>query len=239
MIASPCTYWSGETIGILRVLMRKPPEISWFEHAYLPCKEAHENERLLLVMHGLGDSLEGFRFLPDMLRIPGLNYLLVNAPDTYFTGFSWFDIFGGDMKRGITRSRDLLFRTVEDLEAHGWDPKHLGVLGFSQGCLMTLDLACRYPKTLGAFVGISGFVGGLNEYPEKLSPVARTQKILVTHGTADPMLPLTETQAQVAALKGMGLQIDWKVYEKEHTIDPRKEVAQIREFLVRNLMKAN
>jgi len=217
--------------------MRNPPEISWLESAYLPAKEVTENDRLLLVLHGLGDSLEGFRFLPEMLRIPGLNYLLVNAPDSYFTGFSWFDIYGGDRNRGIIRSRDLLFRTLEDLEAQGWNPAHVGVLGFSQGCLMALDLACRYPKTLGAVVGISGFVGMLNEYPEKLSPVARNQKILVTHGTADPMLALTETQTQITALKGMGLGIDWRVYEKEHTIDPRKEVAHIREFLVRALMK--
>jgi phospholipase/carboxylesterase len=217
--------------------MRRPPEISWLQSSYLPCKEPAENDRLLLVMHGLGDSIEGYRFLPDLLRIPGLNYLLVNAPDSYFTGFSWYDIFGGDMKRGVIRSRDLLSRTLEDLEAQGWKPEHVGVFGFSQGCLMALDIACRYPKPLGAIVGVSGYVGMLNEYPEKFSPVAVKQKILVTHGSADPMIPLTETQAQIAALKGMGLQIDWKVYEKEHTIDPRSEVGHIREFLVSKLMR--
>ena len=42
----------------------------------------------------------------------------------------------------------------------------MGVFGFSQGGLMTLDLACRYPKRLGAAVCVSGFVGFLNEYPE-------------------------------------------------------------------------
>ena len=217
--------------------MRKTPELTWLEHAYYPCSKPGENDRLLLVMHGLGDSLEGYRFLPQLLQIPELHYLLVNAPDSYFTGFSWFDIFGGDMRRGVIRSRDLLFRTLEDLEAQGWDPKHVGVFGFSQGCLMALDLACRYPKTLGGIVGVSGFVGMLEEYPEKLSPVARTQKIMVTHGTMDPMIPYSETQAQIAALKGMGLQIEWRVYEKEHTIEPYSEVQHIREFLVRTLVR--
>jgi phospholipase/carboxylesterase len=141
------------------------------------------------------------------------------------------------MKTGIVRSRDLLFGVMDELADQGWAPEHVGVLGFSQGCLMALDLACRYPKPLGAVVGISGFVGLLHEYPEKLSPAARAQKILVTHGTRDPMLPLEETMAQVKALQGMGLSIDWKVYEKEHTIDPRREVADIREFLVRKLVK--
>ena len=217
--------------------MRKPPEISWVTNAHIPCQKPGENERLLVVMHGLGDSLEGYRFLPQLLGIPELSYLLVNAPDPYFTGYSWFDLFGGNLRQGITRSRDLLFRTLEDLEAQGWDPKHVGVFGFSQGCLMALDLACRYPKTLGAVVGVSGFVGMIEEYPEKLSPVARSQKIMVTHGTMDPMIPYAETQAQIAALKGMGLQIEWRVYEKEHTIDPYQEVGHLREFLVRTLVR--
>lgn len=216
--------------------MPKSVEISWLKSAYLPSRESVEKERLLIVMHGLGDSLEGFRFLPDALKIPGLHYLLVNAPDAYFTGYSWFDIYG-DMKKGIIRSRDLVFAVLDDLTEQGWKPEHVGVLGFSQGCLMALDTACRYPKTLGAIVGISGFVGLLEEYPEKLSPVARSQKILVTHGTVDSMLPFEQTQRQVQALKGMGLSIEWKVYEKDHTIDPYREVADIRSFLQRYLMK--
>jgi phospholipase/carboxylesterase len=189
------------------------------------------------VIHGLGDSLEGYRFLPEILKIPGLHYLLVNAPDRYFTGYSWFDIYGGDMKPGIVRSRDLLFATLDELTDQGIAPGHLGVFGFSQGCLMALDIACRYPKTLGAVVGISGFVGMLNEYPEKFSAAARSQKILVTHGTMDPLLPLAQTQAQIKALQGMGLSLDWKVYEKEHTIDAGQEVQDIRTFLVRKLFR--
>lgn len=213
-------------------------EITWLKSAYLPAREAAKNERILLVMHGLGDSLEGFRFLPEVLKIPGLHYLLVNAPEPYFTGFSWFDIYDGDAnrKKGIRRSRDLVFGVMDELEAQDWKPEHVGVLGFSQGCLMALDLACRYPKKLGAVVGISGFVGMLEEYPEKLSAVAREQKILVTHGTQDEMLPLESTRPQIQALKGMGLPIEWKVYEKGHSVDPYKEVGDIRNFLVRNLM---
>lgn len=216
--------------------MPNAPEISWLKTVYVPARESVENPRLLVVLHGLGDSLEGFRFLPDVLKIPGLNYLLVNAPDPYFTGFSWYDIYG-DMKKGVVRSRDLVFGMMDELKAQGWAPEHVGVLGFSQGCLMALDLAARYPQTLGAVVGISGYVGMPNEYPEKFSAVARTQKIFVTHGTMDQMLPLTETQKQIQALKGMGLQIEWKVYDKEHTIDPYREVQDIRTFIVRSLMK--
>lgn len=217
--------------------MVKTPEIRGLNSLYLAGKVVPENApKLLIVMHGLGDSLDGYRVLPDLLRIDELGYLLLNAPDPYFTGYSWFDIYG-DMTMGIRRSRGALFGVLEQLEDQGWAAKDIGLFGFSQGCLMALDVACRYPKTLGAVVGVSGFVGFLEEYPEQISPVARTQKILVTHGSADPMLPLASTKQQIMALKGMGLSIEWREYRKEHTIDPRDEVAEIRGFLRRTLMK--
>lgn len=196
-----------------------------------------EPKRLLIVMHGLGDSVEGYRFLPEFLKIPELGYLLVNAPDPYFTGFSWFDLFG-DMKAGIARSRELLFSAMAELKEQGWKPENIGLFGFSQGCLMALDFACRYPEKLGCVVGVSGFVEFLEEYPEKFSPVAREQKIMVTHGTLDSMLPYPKTRAQIQALQGMGLSIHWKEYSKDHTVDPREEVGDIRRFLLKHLMRA-
>ena len=50
------------------------------------------SRRLMVMLHGLGDSLEGYRWFPGALNLPGLNYLLVNAPDDYYGGWSWFDI---------------------------------------------------------------------------------------------------------------------------------------------------
>ena len=61
-----------------------------------------DSRNLLLVMHGLGDSIEGYRWFPEAVRLPWMNYLLVNAPDPYYGGFSWFD-FGGDIVPGVKR----------------------------------------------------------------------------------------------------------------------------------------
>jgi phospholipase/carboxylesterase len=213
--------------------MPQPISLACLDSVYLPAKQEGP-ERLLVVLHGLGDSVEGFRFLPKMLEIPGLNYLLVNAPDTYFTGYSWFDIYG-DMDKGVVRSRELLFEAMAEIHQAGWESKHIGLFGFSQGCLMAMEMACRYPEAFGAIVGVSGFISHVESYPEQLSPVARRQRILMTHGTQDPMLPLEPTKKQAHALLGMGLRLEFKVYAKEHTIDPRQEVADIRSFLLRTL----
>ena len=42
-----------------------------------------KSSRLMVVLHGLGDSVAGFRWLPEALGLPWMNYLLVNAPDDY------------------------------------------------------------------------------------------------------------------------------------------------------------
>jgi phospholipase/carboxylesterase len=205
------------------------------DFVHIPAEVPAQKRRLLVVLHGLGDSLEGYRFLPTYLRIPGLEYLLVNAPDPYFTGYSWFDL-SGNMEPGIVRSRQKLFKLAEQVEAQGFSPSEIGWLGFSQGCLMVLDLACRYPKAFGGVVGISGFVGGLNQYPESLASAARDQRVMVTHGHSDPLLPIESTAAQIQALKGMGLSIQWREYAKDHTIDLPGELDEIRRFLMTQLM---
>ncbi len=53
-----------------------------------------DSTRLMIVLHGLGDSMEGYRWLPPALRLPWMNYLLANAPDEYYGGYSWFDFAG-------------------------------------------------------------------------------------------------------------------------------------------------
>ena len=87
----------------------------------------------MMVLHGLGDSMEGYQWFPDQMNLPWLNYVLVNAPDPYFTGFSWFDI-QGDHEEGIARNRQLLLQTIEKVsETEDIQPSHLFVIGFSQG----------------------------------------------------------------------------------------------------------
>ena len=78
----------------------------------IPAIDPH-SRRLMVMLHGLGDSLEGFRWLPEALRLPYLNFLLVNAPDDYYGGFSWFDL--NNPVPGVERSRKLLFALLDDL----------------------------------------------------------------------------------------------------------------------------
>ena len=194
---------------------------------FIPATERN-TRRLLVWLHGLGDSLEGYRWLPETLKLPWLNYLLVNAPDEYYEGFSWFD-YPDNMGPGILRSRKLLFKLLDDWRAKGFDEITLG--GFSQGGLMTVDVGLRYPHRLAGLVDISGWVYEIEALLQELSPVAREQRLLITHGPFDPLIPFDPVREQAQTLKKARLNVEWHEFPKAHTIYGEEELKVMREFV--------
>jgi phospholipase/carboxylesterase len=189
-----------------------------------------DSKALMIVLHGLGDSTAGYHWVPGALDLPWMNYLLVNAPDPYYGGFSWFD-FAGDFRPGVERSRKLLFELLDDQRAKGFPTRETTLFGFSQGCLMTIDVGLRYPHVFAGLVGISGFVFEPQELLRELSPAARDQRLLVTHGTADTMVPLQQTESAIKLLKSAGISVEWHVLKKDHTIAGQEEIDIIRRFI--------
>ena len=188
-----------------------------------------DSRRLMIMLHGLGDSIEGYRWWPEALALPWLNHLLVNAPDDYYGGYSWFDI--DDQAPGVRRSRELLFGLLEELRTKNFPADQITLGGFSQGCLMTLDVGLRYPHRLAGLVGISGWVFELEKTVQELSPVVRQQRVLMTHGTGDPMIPIEKVRPQIPQLQAAGINVDWREFPKVHTIHGETELAVIREFV--------
>jgi phospholipase/carboxylesterase len=192
---------------------------------FIPAAEP-SSRRLMIALHGLGDSLEGWLWLPDALRLPWLNFLLVNAPTPYFGGYSWFDIESG---AGVAESRQLLFDLLDGLK--DYPAGQIVFSGFSQGCLMSIEVAARYPRRLAGIVGISGFVHEPVQLIRELSPVAREQRFLLTHGTHDPLIPVQKARQQVGLLKEAGLNIEWREFVKAHNVAGEEELAVIRQFI--------
>lgn len=189
-----------------------------------------DSKRLLIALHGLGDSTAGYRWMPSALRLPWLNYLLVNAPDDYYGGYSWYD-FAGNPGPGIERSRKLLFALLDAQRTNGFPTEETVLFGFSQGCLMTVDVGFRYPHQFAGLVGVSGYVHEPARLLQELSPVAKEQRMLFTHGTQDPLIPCAEVRRQVDGLKSAGLNITWREFAKVHTIAGDEELDVIRDFV--------
>ena len=207
--------------------MPDAPRINTFTSRFFPAAES--SGKLVIVLHGLGDSLEGFLWLPRMLDLPKANTLLVNAPHPYYIGYAWYD--SDDPAPGVLHGRELIGSLFAELEAQGWRSGGMLLFGFSQGCVMCIDFALRHDRPLAGIVGISGYAL-LDEHTEaEIHPQARAQKWLVTHGRHDPLLPLARTHAMMEQLRGWGIPIEWHAYAKEHTIDMEEEMPLLRRWI--------
>ena len=189
----------------------------------------------VLVLHGLGDSKQGWKPVADYLRAPGTGWIFVQAPDAYYDGWSWFDLQLPDPRPDqatVARSLTLLRELLTHLETtRGIRAENLALMGFSQGCLMALELALTHARRFAGVVGISGWVNRLAEYPAAFGAASRQQRILMTHGTADQVIPIAVTRPQARQLQQLGLDLTWREFAKAHGIDPDEEIGVIRDFL--------
>ena len=199
--------------------------------ATLPCDFAAPAEasgKLIVVLHGRGDSSAGFHWMPQALGLPGVSYLLANAPDPWFGGRSWYGM-PPDHLLGVRRSQALLDALFGEVFDQGFRPEDTALFGFSQGCLMTLEWGGRTDWPLAGFCGVSGYVGDPMTLQDELSDVACSRPWLVTHGRQDEVLPFERTEAEIGLLQMAGLPVDFRAYDKTHTIDA--DLPDIREFL--------
>lgn len=187
-----------------------------FDSVFLP--SAVPSDKLMIVLHGKGDSLKPFRKFDQELNLPDFNYLLLNAPKKFLDGYSWY----GDppfQKQGVLRVREKMFRLLDTLKDQGWKPERTFLLGFSQGCLVSADVALHYPERLGGVVGISGYFQFYPRWRREISTSAVRTPWLMTHGTQDDVLPIEETRFGVGKLRSLGMSIDWVESDKEHVFE--------------------
>ena len=94
---------------------------------------------------------------------------------------------------------------------------------------MVLDFSFTIDQKLGGIIGVSGYLGLQEEYPESLSEAVSQQNILLTAGTEDPVIPFVNVQKQYESLMDMGVPLRFEKYQKEHTLLP-PEIKLISEW---------
>ena len=176
--------------------------------------------------------MEGYRWLPPMLELPWLDHVLVDAPDRFHGGYSWYAP-EGDADPGIERSRRELFHLLDALRDREPSPS-IYLFGFSQGCLMTWEAGMRYPHPLAGCIGISGYIHRPERLLAEASPAARERSFLITHGLHDPLIPVEPVRRAVDDVRAGGYRVEWREFAKAHTIAGEEEVDLIRDFVRRH-----
>jgi phospholipase/carboxylesterase len=170
--------------------------------------------RLVILLHGLGaDGNDLIGLAPYWARLlPTAEFLAPNAPfpcDMAPYGYQWFssqDRSPEAVLGGVRAAAAILDAFIDEaLEERGLAADDLALVGFSQGTMMSLFVGLRRPQPVA---GILGFSGRLIA-PELLASELRSRpRILLVHGTDDPLVPYRSLADAEAALNAAGVPVE-------------------------------
>lgn len=185
----------------------------------------------MIVLHGLGDSLEAYRNVRNELKVPNINYLVLNAPRKYGSGFTWCALNPRANSPSLLATRARLFALVEELKFYGWKTHEILWLGHSQGCFVASDIVLHHRESFAALVGVSGYVWLPRNWKSHLSPNALRTPWLMTHGTRDRVIPPSEVRVSIAKLAEASIPVEYHEFKKGHDFDFKSEVPFIRKWV--------
>ena len=197
------------------------------ENIFIPSKIP--SKKIMIVLHGRGDSSEGFTGLPSFIDIDEMNYLLVDAPFEYFTGLSWYQL-PPDQLPGIQYSSKLLSSVLDELFKEQFNASESFLFGFSQGSLLTFEFGARYHQKLAGYIAISGYIYNVDTLLEEVNKKVIHENWLCTHGILDAVLPFDTSKKQIEILQNNGFRIEFKSYNKEHNLE-KEELKMIKEWI--------
>ena len=186
---------------------------------------------IVVGVHGLGDSAEGFSRFLRRLSLP-VRFVVPNGPRKRGPrGFSWYRPRSSHAPADVALSTSKL-NALLDVIKRRWPkaPKPF-LVGFSQGGVMGLSMAAAHPQRVAGIVAIAGYL--IPEAP-KVTAAAKRPPILVVHGTADTVIPFTRAGEAQRFFKAAGYDISLFKHAGEHRIPP-EAMAALRDWLARQI----
>lgn len=120
---------------------------------------------------------------------------------------------------GLAAARKMLRETLEAALQHFALPYSQLVLGgFSQGAMLTTDVALRLEEAPAALAILSGTVIDESQWRRR-APTRAGLQVVQSHGTQDPILPFAAAEDLRALLSSAGLNVDWGAFQGGHTIE--------------------
>ncbi len=182
---------------------------------------------LLLILHGFGsDEGDLFSLAPHLPLEPVIASL--RAPLAASQGWAWFPISAPDGLSAIDVDAAAL-GVLEWLDGLPEAPASVGLLGFSQGGAMALQLLRHAPDRFAFAVQLSGFVAG-GERASDARLASRRPPVFWGRGSADAVIPPEAIDRTRAWLPGHSTLTE-RIYEgMPHSVS-QAELGDIVAFL--------
>jgi phospholipase/carboxylesterase len=193
---------------------------------------------IVVFLHGFGAPGDDLVGLAHELRVPpGVRYVFPAAPLELGWGMgdsrAWWMI---DMERlerdreagrvreiseaapeGLLEARALLQACLAEAVAKLGAQAPLVLGGFSQGAMLSCDVALCSPLPLAGLVLMSGTPLTPREWTPRM-PARAKVPIVMSHGRADPLLPFAHAVQLRDAWRSAGATVDWIEFDGGHEI---------------------
>ena len=156
-----------------------------------------ENEKIqnaIILLHGYGGdgkdismlTLNWKRFLKNTIFLcPDAHEICKINPD----GFQWFDLSTDDPQHILNESKKAekkLKKYIDEIKLeYKLKNSQICISGFSQGCMMSLNVGLTSDESFNCIVGFSGKIIDKNDLSERIKTKTN---ILMLHGEADPIV---------------------------------------------------
>lgn len=129
-----------------------------------------------------------------------------------------FREFGSSKPPELPERRQAITEIIEDAKSrHQLNDSNIILGGFSQGSMLSLDVALNYPGTLGGLVLWS--CAFINEQTwTELAKSREPMNVFQSHGTLDPILPFAGAEYLGKSLAEFGHNVEFCKFEGQHQI---------------------
>lgn len=204
----------------------------------------------IVVLHGLG--ADGSDFVPvaqamDLSAVGPVRFVFPSAPVRPVTlngGYemrAWYDIEppapDGTRREdgpGLRQSQALVQQLIDREVQRGVPAERVVLMGFSQGCAMTLLAGVRAPQRLAGLVALSGYLPLADATAAERSQANRDTPVFMAHGDQDDVVVPARGEAARDTLTALGQPVDWRTYPMGHEVC-MDEVRDLNTWLVQRM----
>jgi phospholipase/carboxylesterase len=173
----------------------------------------------IICLHGRGSHEEDLLGLAPYLD-DRLLWISPRAPLELMGGFEWYRLegIGAPVQATFDAAMATLDRFItEAVAAYPVDPQRLFLMGFSQGSMMSYSFALTQPGRVAGVIAQSGYIplsSGLQVDEAGL----QGKPFIITHGTADPMIPAQWGREARDYLVRAGAEVEYHEFPMGHSV---------------------
>jgi phospholipase/carboxylesterase len=173
----------------------------------------------MLMVHGRGASAEDILSLSDQLNQSGFAYLAPQASEnTWYP--NRFLVPLAENEPWLSSALALVGEVFAEIVKAGIPPKHVMLLGFSQGACLTLEYAARNTQRYGGVVGLSGALIGPDDMPRDDQGSLAGTPVFLGCSDVDFHVPKERVDRTAVILKNLGGEVTERLYPNlDHSVN--------------------